>query len=462
MTRRKWLGIAVSAGAALLVASCGGGDEDEEQEAQREPSPRAADAVKAAKEARQFTLAYLEHPFIQNPAKPSILGREVVAGWNSGGLPGAPEGTTLEFVAMPRKTNESNQVLGAESVIEYLNTAAAGGVAAADVVWVPTYAQIMEILRPSIFAPLDRWLQGDKQDPLAAFADEAMRLVRYKGQTLGLPIAVAPGVLGYDAARFERGNVAAPAAAWTWPDFIEAGQRLTLDANEDGKPEQWGFTSNWDFPDWLPFLLQEGGEVVDLDTGVIRLEGSAAIRALTAWDELGRVHGIFPSGPSVTEVDLRGTSDAALSGMRFARFVKNPWPYWPSLAPMPQGSKKATPLLLEEVLAVPAAAAADDAYAALIPLAHWIGERRVLPAVTAGWQYLEKPDTGHFDLIFPEAMRETARESLPNAKASFAASSSAISYHLFHQVTLPLARGEIVVEQAIDQAVIWLQSYLAE
>ena len=348
-------------------------------------------------------------------------------------------------------------------MVEYLNTTAAGGVVAADVVWLPSYAQIMDILRANLFAPLDRWLQGDRQTPLDAFSDEAMRLVRYKGQTLGLPIAVAPGVLGYDPGGFQWANVAAPETEWTWADFIAAGQRLTLDANEDGKPEQWGLTANWDFPDWLPFLLQEGGEIVDLGTGVIHLDGPAALRALTAWDELGRVHGIYPYGPEVTDSDLRGyDEDVIHSAMRFSRFMKNPWGYWPDYVPMPQGSKKATPLLLEEVLAVPAAAAADDAYAALIPLAHWIGERRILPAVTAGWQFLESPDTGHFDLIFPESMRETALQSLPNAKASHAASSSTISHRLFYEVTLPLARGEIVVEQAIDQAVIVCQGYLAE
>ena len=461
MTRREWLGIGVFSGAVVLLASCGG-DEDEVQWSQQEPSPRPADAVKTAKESRQFRLAYLEHPTVTNPPKPSILGREVVMNWNSGSIPGMPVGAALELFAIPRKTDERNRVQGAALVVEFLTASAAGGIAAADMVWLPPYAQIIELLRPRFFAPLDRWLQADKLTPLDAFSNEAMRLVRIKGQTLGLPLAIAPGVVGYDAGRLERANLAAPASEWSWPDFIETGKRLTVDTNEDGKPEQWGFTANWDFPGWLPFLLQEGGEIVDLDSGVIRLEGPAAIRALTAWDELGRVHGILPYGPSVTEVDLRGTSDAALSGMRFSRFVKRPWHYWSSLTPMPQGSQRATPLSLEEVLAVPAAAAADSAYEALIPLAHWIGERRVLPAVTAGWQYLEKPDTDHFDLIFPESMRETALQSLPNAKASYAASSSAISYHLFHQVTLPLARGEVVVEQAIDQASNWLKSYLAE
>ena len=121
-----------------------------------------------------------------------------------------------------------------------------------------------------------------------------------------------------------------------------------------------------------------------------------------------------------------------------------------------------TPLGLEEVLIVPVAAAEDSAYAALVPLAHWIGERRVLPAVTAGWQYIENPDTDHFDLILPRPSQETAVHALAHAKASYAASSSAMSYHLFQQVTLPLARGEVGVEQAIDQAVAWLQSYLTE
>ena len=461
MTRRDWLGIAVFSGAVALLASCGG-DEDDEQSSRMEPSPRAADIEESAKEPRQYTLAYLEHQFIQNPLKPSILGREVVTEWNNGEMPGTPEGATLEFVAMPRKTDDNYRFLGAESVLDYLNTAEAGGVSAGDVVWLPSYAQIMDILRSRFFLPLDRWLQGDKRAPLDAFSDEAMRLVRYKGQTLGLPIAVAPGVLGYAADRFHRANVAPPDAEWTWSDFIEAGQHLTLDANENGKPEQWGLTANWDFPDWLPFLLQEGGEIVDLDSGVIHLEGPAAERALTAWDELGRVHGILPYGPDIADSDLRGYEDVVPSAMRFSRFVKTPWGYWPSYSPMPQGSKRATPLLLEELLAAPATADAESAYEALIPLAHWIGERRVLPAVTAGWQYLEKPDPGHFDLILPESMRETALQSLPNAKASHAASSSALSYQLFYQVTLPLARGEIVIGQAIDQAVNVCQSYLAE
>ncbi len=234
------------------------------------------------------------------------------------------------------------------------------------------------------------------------------------------------------------------------------------DANDDGAPDRWGFIANWHFPDWLPFLLQEGGTVIDLDTGKIGLEEPASIRALTVWDELGREHGILPYGPSVSQEDLQGWTNRMESGMGFSPFFKNMWEGWSNVTPMPQGTRKATPLALEEVLAVPAAASGDGVYGALVPLAHWIGERRVLPAVTAGWQYIQQADTDHFDLIFPKPIQDTALQGLANAKASHAASSSFMSYHLFHQVTLPLARGEVSVAQAIEQGRKWLQSNLLQ
>ncbi len=461
MTRREWLGNMLLGGAVALLASCGG-DEDEEPPPDAEPTPRTGNVVAAAKEPQALRLAWLEHPNAVNPPKPSILGREALRGWNDGSIPGRPDESTLEHTPIPLKRDENQRIQLSISVMDFLAAGAAGGVAAADVVWLPRYADIFFLIQTELFTPLDRWLQADKRAPLDAFGEEALRLVRINGRTLGLPLAVAPGVLGYNADRFQGASVPPAASAWTWQEFIDAGKQLTQDVDGDGALDQWGFAANWDFPDWLPLLLQEGGEVVDLDTGRIEMDAPASARALTAWDEFGRVHGIHPYGPEVSGDDLRGWGDAQQSGMRFSRFVKQAWHYWPDFAPMPRGPQTTTPLGLEEALAVPAAAAEDSAYAALVPLAHWIGERRVLPAVTAGWQYIENPDTDHFDLIFPEANQEVAVYALENAKASYAASSSAISYHLFQQVTLPLARGEVGVEQAIDQAVAWLQSYVTE
>ena len=411
MTRRQWLSSALISGAGLLLASCGG-DEEDEQSSRIEPSPRVGTSVEPAGDPEQITLALLEFPNQFNPRKPSILARDLIAEWANGGVPGTPDGTILQTTDIPVMTDENGVIQTTAGVIDFLSSRAAGGVTGTDLVWLPSYADTLVLFETGLFAPLDRWLNADRQRPFEAFAEEARRLVRVRGQTIGLPLAISPGVLSHNAIRFQQGNVAAPTHEWTWDDFIEAGKRLTADTNDDGAPDRWGYIANWHFPDWLPFLLQEGGTVIDLDTGKIGLEDPASIRALTAWDELGKVHGIIPHGPMVSQEDLQGWTNARQSGMQFSRFFKNMVDGWSNVTPMPQGSRKATPLSLEEVLTIPAAASGDSAYAALVPLAHWIGERRVLPSVTAGWQFIQQPDRDHFDLIFSKPIQETALTGL--------------------------------------------------
>lgn len=461
MKRREWLVRALLGVEALLLASCGG-DGDDERSSTGDTAPGNGTSGETAVEPGVIRLASMEHPNQFNPLKPSVLARDLVEGWSSGSIPGALENSELQTVDIPIPIDENGVWQTALGVYDFLTSSAAGGVSAAEVVWLPAYADVYSLFGSGLFAPLDRWLQASKESALDAFAEEARPLVRLRGETWGLPLAIAPGVLSHNLSRFRLANVDPPTAEWTWQDFIEAGKRLTEDTNDDGTPDRWGFIGNRYFPDWLPFLLQEGGQVVDLDTGKIGLEDSASVRALNAWEELGRVHGILPYGADVTEEELWGWANLPRSGMQFTAFEKNLREGWTNVTPMPQGRAKTTPLSLEEVLMVPADAADENAFAALGALAQWIGERRVLPAVTAGWQYLEQADTSHFDLIFPSPMKETALQSLANGKASHAASDSAISYHLFHQVTLPLARGEVGVEQAIDQAQNWLQSYIAE
>ena len=109
---------------------------------------------------------------------------------------------------------------------------------------------------------------------------------------------------------------------------------------------------------------------------------------------------------------------------------------------------------------MPPSAQGETAYAALVASALWIGERRILPATTAGWKFVERPDGDHFDLVFPEPVKATALQSLTKAKASYLASGWKMPRWLQSNVTLPLAREEVTIEQAIQQATRWLQGYV--
>ncbi len=439
---RRWLLSSMLVGAPALVLSCGG-DDDEEPAPRSEPESRAGSAAEPVKEPQRLVLAVLDTPLALTP------GQKAIQAWKEGHVPGAPQGNALELVKVPMQG-------GAR---DFLTSQAAGGIAV-DFIWLAHREDIPDLFKAGLLAPLDRWLEVDQSQPLDAFAPEARRLVRFRAQTLALPLAITPVVLAHNSSRFERANVAAPTGEWKWLDFIEAGKNLTEDINGDGAPDRWGFMAPGHFPEWLVFLQQEGVTVADLDTGQVSMDDPATMRALTAWDELGRVHGILPYGPDITAAKLQGLYDILRRGMLFTFFFNYLPAQWRLVTPLPTGVRSTTPLALTEALAVPDAAQGDLAYEALVPLAHWIGERRVMPATTAGWQFIKRPDRDHFNLIFPESTQDVLLDALHNAKASHIASSPGLSQGLFNIVTYRLARGEVGIEQAIEQAKNWLQNYV--
>lgn len=451
MTRREWLIRAFAGAQVALVASCGG--DDDESPADEAPRTRTGTGSVAVKETQSITLAVLDYEGTIRDAE------EVIKEWERGSIPGLPEETDVVRVTIPLAEGDYFPDQATYGFRDFLAAGEAGGVTA-DVAWLPFYVDIMDLFMMRALAPLDRWLHADKHEPMEAFVEEARSLVRVRGETQALPIRIAPSVLEHNAVRFRRAELATPTHEWTWEDFIAAATQLTVDTDGDGAINRWGFASLGWIPDWLPLLMQEGGTVVDLDTGKIDIDEPAAFRALSAWDEFGRVHGILPHGPDVTLDQLESAKDYFERGMHFTTFFGHTSEPFGYVTPLPGGSSNTTPLGLTEALGIPPGAEVEKAYAALVPLALWLGERRVLPTTTAGWQFVAKPDGDHFDLVFPELVKTTALESMARAKASHVASGWKIIQWLQKNVTLPLAREEVTIEQAIQQSAHWLQSYV--
>ena len=123
-----------------------------------------------------------------------------------------------------------------------------------------------------------------------------------------------------------------------------------------------------------------------------------------------------------------------------------------------------TPLILFDIIAIPAVARdVDLSYEALVPLALHSGERSKLPTVKASLQHIKTPGSrDHINLLFLEQDREIILNILNTAQPSYLASSNAMNSWLFENLTLPLARGEMGLMQAAQQAQNWLESYLNE
>ena len=316
--------------------------------------------------------------------------------------------------------------------------------------------------RSGIIQPLDPYLQQDRNEPLAKFMPSALELVRYQGRSMALPVAMNAGVTRYNPKHFDDAGLSVPDNGWTREEFIAAAQQLTEDTDNDGKVDSWGFRPDDVFVNWLPFVMQETDrDVIDLNTGEVRLTDPAVLRGLQFWDDLGRVHGIMPHGTDVTADHFDVKFWIRHPGIFFWYFISPGSMTSGKQALLPSGPRDITPLSLGAALAIPASARdAALSYEALAPLALYIGEHLLLPPVISGQKYIEKPASGYIELMLPEYDRQLALHLLDTARPSPLASSSVMTIQLFEKLTLPLARGEMGLMQAAQEAQNWLEFYL--
>lgn len=112
------------------------------------------------------------------------------------------------------------------------------------------------------------------------------------GPIYGLPNDFTPMVIYYNTKAFERAGVEPPTAGWTWDEFRETAQKLTLDANGNNatSPDfdaenvtQWGFRVRKFAFEWIYRLWQNGADVLSPDgtTASGYLDSPESIEAIT-------------------------------------------------------------------------------------------------------------------------------------------------------------------------------------
>ncbi len=462
VSRRELLGRTVLGVQILLLAACGGDDDDnEEAEAPRAaPTAPQASVPKLASEPVTLRLASVQDQFA------GVVERSIKL-WNEGGVPGAPEGTMLERVGGPRVAPSGNTLMFVEraqaGTRTFLTEQESAGTPP-DLFLFNRFFDFPWVFRSGLVQPLDRYLQQDQTEPLENFLPSALELVRYQSQTMALPVALEVGVARYNPTQFTDAGIPLPDEGWTREDFVGAAQRLTQDTDNDGNVDAWGFRPIGLFANWLPFVLQELGEdVINLDTGAVRFTDPAALRGLQFWEELGRVHKVMPHGATVTADQFGANFTSLLSGILFWAFLSPTYNLPGQQAPLPTAPQNITPLMLSGALAIPSVATdADLSYEALRPLALNLGEHLLVPPVIAGQQFIEKPTNDYLELMLPEQERGLVLHLLETARPSPLATSFIMTNQLFQSMVLPLARGEMDVGQAAQEAQNWLQSYLNE
>lgn len=207
-------------------------------------------------------------------------------------------------------------VPGQEIFQRVMTTLAGGGsgvdVMALDSTWTPALGSAGYLTDLS-----DRFTDRDK------FLDVAVEAVSWKDTVVAIPWFTVAGFTFLRADLYEEAGLEAPR---TWGDLVAVSKKLTVDTDQDGSIDRWGY--GWTgkaydagFCDFMEFVWQAGGNVFD-DEGNVIINNEAGVKALQFLVDLVYKHKVAPKAVfTYTVEDLT----SAFMDERIAT-IRN-WPY---------------------------------------------------------------------------------------------------------------------------------------
>ena len=199
--------------------------------------------------------------------------------------------------------------------------------------------------------PLDDFLANSAVLQEEEFFSSVVDAFRFAGQLWCIPQNVSSLVVYYNQGLFDAAGLAYPGDDWTWGEFLLAAQRLTIDADGDGRPEQYGVGIEPTLNRLAPFIWQAGGELVDDPENPTRLalDSPAAQAALQWFANLQTEHGVAPdavaaSAESSESRFLNGTLAMYFNSRRGVPTYRTITDFVWDVAPLPRGAQTASVL----------------------------------------------------------------------------------------------------------------------
>jgi multiple sugar transport system substrate-binding protein len=159
---------------------------------------------------------------------------------------------------------------------------------------------------------------------------------REDGAIYGLPNDFTPMVIYYNPEAFERAGVELPTSDWTWEEFLDVAQRLTLDAEGRNAQDpdfdrenvtQYGFRVRKFIFEWIPFIWAAGGDVISPDgtTTDGYLNSPETIRTIEFLRDMINVHGVAPEISSLDQMTQEGGFLPVFLRGEVAMFPRGHW-----------------------------------------------------------------------------------------------------------------------------------------
>lgn len=212
--------------------------------------------------------------------------------------------------------------------------------------------------------PLDDWYESDSAADVLNPGAVDTGIV--DGERFGAPLSFTPLTMFYNVAMFEAAGVSVPT---TWDEWVAAATALTIDANGDGEPEQYGLAlqDNATVGNgvWPSLFKSGGGDVVTADGDVV-VDSPENVETLTYWSDAVAAGKFSPTG--LTGAD----ADGLFSAGKVAMTLGGPWLATVSeesgidygIAPLPAGPDGIVASALAVDMSITAQASAEEKAAA--------------------------------------------------------------------------------------------------
>ena len=205
------------------------------------------------------------------------------------------------------------------------------------------YETAMAWTRRGLNLPLDRFIDGpdgiDRKDFIPVLWDG----MKWQGKTWAVPQDINILGLFYNKELFDKAGLAYPDETWTWKDLKNAGDKLTIDRDGDGRPEQKGLEMAWNGGTYRPFLYEAGGQFWDGDKAVF--DSPEAVEALEFYRSLMKSYTLTRStegrgGLGPDKFFQNGTVAMYIDGSWMTPSISKGAPNLKfGVAPLPRGSK---------------------------------------------------------------------------------------------------------------------------
>lgn len=216
----------------------------------------------------------------------------------------------------------------------------------------PDIAQIdqfwsSELADAGAIVSLDDFLANDPALNRADIWDKAWQTASYQGKLWSMPFALSNIALYYNKTLFQQAGLDPNQPPVTWEMLAAAARQLTLDADKNGTPEQWGLTvplkaNEGNVYYWLAFLWQNNGAIFSADGKAVRFDDAAGVEALQFWVDLAKKDHALPLAPPDNGFEEGKVGMTIASTARLAALLKALGPDNLGMAPLPAHKQAAT------------------------------------------------------------------------------------------------------------------------